>query len=163
MSGKESLNKFYGIWNLSEWSVAKIDGNKKFPYYGNVKGYLIYHPDNWVSANLMEKNRPELSENRGQLSKLRKKITDDIDPSVSTEMQKDMQDYFLAAHGYISYTGPFEIDDENVHHHIKTSLLPQWIGTTLIRNYSFSNDYQELTLSATQGDYTDKLIWKRES
>ena len=77
-------------------------------------------------------------------------------------MQQDMQDYFLAAHGYISYTGPFEIDDENVHHHIKTSLLPQWIGTTLIRNYSFSNDYQELTLSAVQGDYTDKLIWKRE-
>ena len=58
--------------------------------------------------------------------------------------------------------GLLKLTDENVHHHIKTSLLPQWIGTTLIRNYSFSNDYQELILSAVQGDYTDKLIWKRE-
>ena len=42
---KEHQQKFIGTWKLLEWSVEKLEGDKKYPFSGNVAGYLIYHPD----------------------------------------------------------------------------------------------------------------------
>ena len=51
----EHQQKFIGTWKLFEWSGEKPEGDKKYPFSGNVAGYLIYHPDGWMSANLMQK------------------------------------------------------------------------------------------------------------
>ena len=73
---------------------------------------------------------------------------------------KDLKDYFLAANGYISYGGKFRVDEFNVYHEIETSLLPQWINTTLIRSHKFNENNDTLTLSAEQDGFVDQLIWK---
>ena len=49
--------KFIGVWELDEWVVEKPNGDKTFPFSGNVDGFLIYHSEGWMSATLMQKNR----------------------------------------------------------------------------------------------------------
>ena len=62
--------KFIGIWKLDEWSVEKPNGNKTYPFSGDVDGYLMYHSDGWMTANLMQKNRIKVSDDRTQISKI---------------------------------------------------------------------------------------------
>ena len=71
---KEHQQKFIGTWKLFEWSVEKPEGDKKYPFSGNVAGYLIYHPDGWMSANLMQKNRVNVSDDRLKISKISKML-----------------------------------------------------------------------------------------
>ena len=48
--------KFIGIWKLDEWSVEKPDGNKTYPFSGDVDGYLMYHSDGWMTAKKSHKS-----------------------------------------------------------------------------------------------------------
>ena len=157
---REFINKFYGVWNLHEWSVMKPDGNKTLPFSGNVKGYLMYHQEGWMTATLMEEGRADTSNDRIRLAKLRNLLLSESKMSFDDENLKDLKDYFLAANGYISYGGKFRVDEFNVYHEIETSLLPQWINTTLIRSHKFNESNDTLTLSAEQDGFVDQLIWK---
>ena len=133
------------------------------PYGGGVDGYLLYSPAGWVSATLMARGRPTLSEDRFALHGLRKQLLAG-EPSALDESQLDLlADFFVAAHGYVTYCGPFDVDAREVHHHVHASLLPQWIGTTLDRVFTFNDDASELLLSAEQPGYTDRLHWRREA
>ena len=163
MKTEENINRFLGVWYLSEWSIQKPDGKIILPFSGAVEGYLIYNQEGWVSATLMEKERPILSDNRSELTRLRDELNDSKDLSLNSDTMHHLRNHFLAAHGYIAYTGPFNVDENNVYHEIKTSLIPQWIGTTLVREYDFSSNNHQLTLSANQGKFIDQLIWKREN
>jgi len=40
-------------------------------------------------------------------------------------------------------------------------MMPQWVGTTLVRNFCFDEQGNQLTLSAEQEETTDKLVWQR--
>ena len=35
----ENEKKFIGVWKLDEWSVEKPNGNKTYPFAGDVSGY----------------------------------------------------------------------------------------------------------------------------
>ena len=133
--------KFIGVWELDEWVVEKPNGDKTFPFSGNVDGFLIYHSEGWMSATLMQKNRDEVS--------------------LEGDLLNTTKNYFLAANGYVSYAGEFNADDINVYHNIKTSLLPQWVGTTLTRRHEFTLKNKTLTLSAESNDFKDFLVWKK--
>jgi hypothetical protein len=139
---KEHQQKFIGIWKLFEWSVEKPEGDKKYPFSGNVAGYLIYHPDGWMSANLMQNNRVN-------------------EISFDGDLLETIKNFFLASNGYVSYAGTFNADKSNVYHNVELSLLPQWVDTTLTREYSFSSKNTLLTLSAEFNGFKDLLVWKK--
>ena len=65
--------KFLGVWELDEWVVEKPNGDKTFPFSGNVDGFLIYHSEGWMSATLMQKNRTDVSNDRSKIAKISKK------------------------------------------------------------------------------------------
>jgi len=158
----QNLQKFHGVWKLTEWSVTQNATNTtRLPFGGHVDGHIIYSPDGWVSATLMEKNRPALSQDRLATGQLKQQLLSNPQAPLSQEEVSKVVPWFLAGFGYISYCGPFEIDDMNVHHHIQNSMMPQWVGTTLVRNFSFDEQGNQLTLSAEQEDTTDKLVWQR--
>ena len=79
MKTEENINRFLGVWYLSEWSIQKPDGKIILPFSGAVEGYLIYNQEGWVSATLMEKERPILSDNRSELTRLRDESNDSKD------------------------------------------------------------------------------------
>jgi len=152
---------FLGIWKLNEWSVEKPDGKKTYPFSGNVSGCLMYHPDGWMSANLMQNDRRNTSDDRLKISKISHLLKNKTEISFEGDLLETIKNFFIATNGYVSYAGTFNADDSNVYHNIELSLLPQWVGTTLTRKHSFSSKNTLLTLSAEFNGFKDLLIWKK--
>ena len=157
----EIEKNFSGIWKLNEWSVEKPDGKKTYPFSGNVSGYLMYHPDGWMSANLMQNDRRNTSDDRLKISKISHLLKNKTEISFEGDLLETIKNFFIATNGYVSYAGTFNADDSNVYHNIELSLLPQWVGTTLTRKHSFSSKNTLLTLSAEFNGFKDLLIWKK--
>lgn len=157
----EIEKNFSGIWKLNEWSVEKPDGKKTYPFSGNVSGYLMYHPNGWMSANLMQNDRINISDDRLKISKISHLLKNKTEISFEGDLLETIKNFFMASNGYVSYAGTFNADDSNVYHNIELSLLPQWVGTTLIRKHSFSSKNTLLTLSAEFNGFKDLLIWKK--
>ena len=156
----EIEKNFSGIWKLNEWTVEKPDGKKTYPFSGNVSGYLMYHPNGWMSANLMQNDRINISDDRLKISKISHLLKNKTEISFEGDLLETIKNFFMASNGYVSYAGTFNADDSNVYHNIELSLLPQWVGTTLIRKHSFSSKNTLLTLSAEFNGFKDLLIWK---
>ena len=157
----EIEKNFSGIWNLNEWSVEKPDRKKTYPFSGNVSGYLMYHPNGWMSANLMQNDRINISDDRLKISKINHLLKNKTEISLEGDLLETIKNFFMASNGYVSYAGTFNADDSNVYHNIELSLLPQWVGTTLTRKHSFSSKNTLLTLSAEFNGFKDLLIWKK--
>ena len=157
----EIEKNFSGIWKLNEWSVEKPDGKKTYPFSGNISGYLMYHPNGWMSANLMQNDRVNLSDDRLKISKISHLLKNKTEISFEGDLLETIKNFFMASNGYVSYAGTFNADDSNVYHNIELSLLPQWVGTTLTRKHSFSSKNTLLTLSAELNGFKDLLIWKK--
>ena len=152
---------FLGIWKLNEWSVEKPDGKKTYPFSGNGSGYLMYHPNGWMSANVMQNDRINISDDRLKISKISHLLKNKTEISFEGDLLETIKNFFMASNGYVSYAGTFNADDSNVYHNIELSLLPQWVGTTLTRKHSFSSKNTLLTLSAEFNGFKDLLIWKK--
>ena len=157
----EIEKNFLGIWKLNEWSVEKPDGKKTYPFSGNVSGYLMYHPNGWMSANLMQNDRINISDDRLKISKISHLLKNKTEISFEGDLLETIKNFFMASNGYVSYAGTFNADDSNVYHNIELSLLPQWVGTTLTRKHSFSSKNSLLTLSAEFNGFKDLLLWKK--
>ena len=157
----EIEKNFLGIWKLNEWSVEKPDGKKTYPFSGNVSGYLMYHPNGWMSANLMQNDRINISDDRLKISKISHLLKNKTEISFEGDLLETIKNFFMASNGYVSYAGTFNADDSNVYHNIELSLLPQRVGTTLTRKHSFSSKNSLLTLSAEFNGFKDLLLWKK--
>ena len=121
----------------------------------------MYHPDGWMSANLMQNDRTNVSDDRVKISKISHLLQNETEISIEGDLLETIKSFFLASNGYVSYAGTFNADDSNVYHNIELSLLPQWVGTTLTRKHSFSSKNTLLTLSAEFNSFKDLLIWKK--
>ncbi len=64
---------FHGVWRLADWSV-QLGGDSWRPYGGRVDGYISYHPAGWMSATLMERDRPAISQDRAARIHLTKAV-----------------------------------------------------------------------------------------
>ena len=156
------LNSFYGVWQLTDWSVTNsATGNARLPYDGHVDGHLIYSRDGWVSATLMERDRKPVSDDRRALYALARQIVAGDVAAIDHRSAALVLPYFLAGFGYVSYCGPFRVEGGKVYHELRNSLIPQWIGTTLVREFEFDDGARRLTLSAQQAGTVDRLVWQR--
>ncbi len=145
-----------GVWQLSRWSVTHHETESVYyPFSGAPEGYLIYSADGWVTANLMQRERSPVCEDRLQLRKMC------ATPPVDVGEIEPVWQWFLAGYGYVAYCGRFEVTQNRVHHHVQTSLIPQWVGTTLTRDMEWYSDKQELHLLAAGDELSDRLEWKR--
>ena len=91
---KENQQKFIGIWKLFEWSVEKPGGDKKYPFSGDVKGYLIYHPEGWMSANLMQNNRVNVSDDRLKISKISQMLKNESEILFDDDLLEAIKNFF---------------------------------------------------------------------
>ena len=153
--------KFIGVCSLNAWTVIKPDGSKTHPFSGNVEGLLIYHPSRWMSATIMQKNRKNVSDNRSDISKINHKLNNKTEIELDSNLLEIIKDFFLASNGYVSYAGEFNVDNINVYHNLKISLLPQWAGTILTRKYKFSSQNNILNLTAELNGFKDSLKWEK--
>ncbi len=133
-----------GTWRLVSMEARSSTGAVSYPLGKDGGGLLFYSADGYMSAILYRANRPRFG-------------TQDI--MAGTEAQ--LAD---AARTYVSYAGPYEVHGDRIHHRVRASLFPDWVGTTQERICSFEG--ARLVLSTDPiplggAELRVVLIWER--
>jgi hypothetical protein len=142
-----SRDQLIGAWRLLSAEFRSSDGKIAYPWGKNATGLLIYNASGYVSAQIMNPDRPKFASR--------------------DNFKGTPEETKFAFDGYQAYYGTFEIDEKGkmVIHHIIGNLFPNAIGVSFKRYYEFSiND--RLTLSTppmTMGGerIAGLLIWER--
>jgi hypothetical protein len=133
-------DKAIGVWSLVSYQAQDENGNIIYPLGKDATGFIMYHPDGYMSAQLMKQGRPAYA-------------SGDLHEGTKEEMSE-------AALGYLAYCGKYEIDEETstLTHHMEVSMNPTWLGQKQPRVASIEGDI----LSIYNGLHPDqKLIWKK--
>ncbi|MCM3571083.1 lipocalin-like domain-containing protein [Neobacillus mesonae] len=135
-----------GIWSLVSYHVTDDQGNKTYPMGEDCTGFIMYHPDGFMSAQMMSQGRPAYASG-----------------ALHTGTQEEMA---AAAQGYLAYCGPYEVDEENqiVTHHMSVSMNPTWLGDKQPRFVTLKDNIIEISSQPIIVDGKEqqtKLVWKR--
>lgn len=130
--------RLVGCWRLVEFSVTTNGDRATHPLGDHPLGTILYTPDGYMSA---------------QLAKPGHYAEDDQQPTAYA----------------IAYSGPYEVNEQasTVTHQVQVSVIPNWLGTTQLRQVQFP-DPGTLVLSAVergpQGDVltTTTITWSRQ-
>jgi hypothetical protein len=139
--------RLVGSWKLVSYEVRSDDGRRVvYPLGKDAKGYILYTPDGYMSAQIMQLDRPRYQA---------------ADPGRGTD-----EESAKAARGYLAYSGPYHVEDESVVvHEAEVSLFPNWVEETLSRKAVLNGRRLELSLTAPVpvGDeqLTAVLVWER--
>ena len=152
--------QFVGVWNCTRWDVTNLSTQEVQPVFGGrAAGHIIYTSDGWVSASLMEAGLPQIIDDRAIRLGLRAKLLDAGPNDLDAEERELLGAIALSALSYVGYCGPFDADDRDVHHHVKSAGRPNHVGITLTRSYEFDGD--ELKLWGDSFGFRDTVWWRR--
>jgi hypothetical protein len=136
-----------GAWTLESYQSIATDGSDvTYPLGVDARGIIMYTPDGYMSAQIMRAGRTPF---------------DRDDPHLAQD-----NELAAAAAGYLSYSGPYAVvDDSLIAHHVRLSLLPNWIGGIQYRKARLHESKLELSsaepLLIGGERRTAKLIWRR--
>ena len=57
--GEFTKEMVIGIWSLVSYETEDKEGNKTFPMGENCEGFIMYHPEGYMSAQMMTQGRPK--------------------------------------------------------------------------------------------------------
>ncbi len=132
-----------GSWQLLAW--RRLEGDTvSYPLGQGATGILIYAEDGGMAVQMTGANRPTIPT---------------ADP-----LGGDAQQRAAAYSTCLAYFGTWEVDGENVIHHVAASLFPNWSGTVQVR--PFACDGQELVLrtpptAGPHGTVVNEMAWVR--
>lgn len=122
---KPHATRLVGSWQLQRYQVV-VGGEPRSSILGvRPQGLLLYHPDGYMSAVMAARDRDAVNA-----------------PSLLAAGDRAA---LAAARSCIAYAGRYEVWGDQVHHHVENSLLPDWVGRTLVRTIRWQGDV--LTLS----------------
>lgn len=138
--------RFVGVWRL-ESIRDRLTGDRveDHPDLGpDVDGVLVYTASGRVSVQFMRVRRKQWR---------REEAPTDAERAD-------------ACRGYGAYAGRFEVDEAagTVRHHVETALIPNRVGTTLTRFFSFEGDRLTLSPPPFRRDGIEvrrSLVWRR--
>ena len=109
-------NPLIGVWRLITVEDHQPDGTVHYPYGERALGYLIYHPQGYMSATVMSAERPRLAGSTRPFA---------LSPEDAAAVLRTMGS---------AYCGTFELRDEStVIHHVEAALIPNMIGQHEVR------------------------------
>ena len=122
MIGSPAARRFIGVWRLESIRDRLPDGREAdHPDFGpDPDGLLIYTESGHVSVQFMRRGRA--------------RWRDESDPA-DAELAE-------ASRGYGAYAGRYEVDARAgvVLHHVETAVIPNRVGVTLRRHFSFEGE-----------------------
>ena len=141
-----SIDRFLGSWELDQYFATTSEGVVTYPLGEAAVGWGIYSPDGRMSAHLMRSDRGLFG------AGLRPGVDD-----IATDL------IVAAASGYIGYCGRYVVDPvaQTVSHAVECALIPDWVGTTMVRNYTFVSDDELILRPPPRGPVVSELRWKR--
>lgn len=141
-----SVDDFLGSWELLHYFATAGDGVVSYPLGEAAVGWGLYSPDGRMSAHLMRSDR-------GLFGAGLRPGVDEIAPDLIV----------AAASGYIGYCGRYFVDPEaqTVSHAVECALIPDWVGTTMVRHYTFLGDDELILRPPSRGPVISELRWRR--
>lgn len=109
-----------GTWHLVEWDCTLDGAYHNHPFGRAAQGMLQYTADGRMAAILMRPERPLFAK---------------ANLASGSDAEK-----IAAVNGYVSYAGTYRTEGNTVIHTVEFSLLPNWIGTELVREMSWTDD-----------------------
>jgi hypothetical protein len=135
-------NPLIGAWRLITVEDRQADGTVLYPYGERALGYLIYHPDGYMSATVMSAERPRLA-----------------NPSRPFALSTEDASAVLKTMGS-AYCGTWELRDEStVIHHVRAALIPNMIGEDEVRPFELDGD--RLYVYTLRPPVKTCAIWQR--
>ena len=135
-----------GSWKLISYVTETPDGKRSYPLGQDVEGLAVYLANGRVSIQFMKRDRPRFKSGdawRGTLEEER-----------------------AAFESFFGYAGRYTLAPatSTVTHHVEIASAPNYVGTDLVRTYSFSG--KRLTLRTPQRQLmgqtaTSTLVWER--
>uniref|UniRef100_A0A6U1XEK2 Lipocalin-like domain-containing protein n=1 Tax=Trieres chinensis TaxID=1514140 RepID=A0A6U1XEK2_TRICV len=117
------MSKLVGTWELvtwEQWEYTAEGSSRKHPFGQDASGQMIYTPEGTVMTILQKKKRSNFEKPCLGLGSPEEKCS--------------------AIDGYVSYSGTYQTHGKIIVHKITSSLLPNWIGTDLVREISWCSD-----------------------
>lgn len=128
----EVRQNLIGTWSLVEYKAMHKDAIIH-PMGPNAQGFLMYSPDGFVSAQLMQPGAPDFSDA-------------DLGGGTKEELSEAMK-------RYLAYCGRYELyetdGDVLVKHHMSVCTFPNWLGTTNDRVVKLYGDMLEINTAET--------------
>lgn len=144
---------FIGTWRLLDYSFQHDDGVVEKPWGSEVRGYLLYSPEGYMSGNLSPAR--DWASRRARLAERF---------STASRLQEAGMPGRSPRRDYIAYSGRYSVEGETVTHHVEVSLFPNWVGKPEVRYYQFEKDRLILrTPPIRVGRHTvvAQLVWER--
>ncbi len=116
-------DRLIGAWKLVSYEDRPVDGSDPvYPMGKNPQGIIMYTPDGFMSAQLATPDRAHFA-------------SGDWFDATDAEYREE-------ASTYISYTGPFHVDEDaqTLTHTMFISLFPNWTGQTQPRVVRMEGD-----------------------
>ncbi len=145
---------------MQSWQVTTSDGHQHLPYGESPQGSLVYTADGTVAVHMMVPDRQPLDLDSRLIARCRRigtgtQADDPDDPELSEAKRR----LFASAITFQAYSGSYVVEGDTVTHKVRLALWPEWVGTDLVRTFSFDGD--ELILSADNPGMRHELRWRR--
>lgn len=154
MTEQATAEDFAGTWRLLEYSFHHEDGTVEHPWGDQVVGYLLYSSQGFMSANLSPVRRNW----RFRRARLKAEVPATDHPGLVRLARRGVP------RDYIAYSGPFELNNGTIIHHVEVSLFPHWVGLPQVRHFAFSGNQLTLRtpiISSGRDRVIAQLRWER--
>lgn len=138
---KTLYEQVLGVWELVSFQSADEKGELTYPLGIDPHGYLMYHPDGYVSVQMAKRYRPRYA-------------------SGDTFIGGTDEEILEAARGFSTYSGRFEVVEKEscLIHYMDISLNPTRIGLNEPRLAWVADDLLCLQSGIKP---ENKIIWRR--
>jgi hypothetical protein len=153
MPTKPSAADFVGTWRLLDYSFIHEDGVVEHPWGTEVRGYLLYSAEGYMSGNLSPAR--DWKSRRARLTAAFK--AHDGAAALRVAQSAGRRDY-------IAYAGRYTVEGDTVTHHVEASLFPNWVGRPEVRYYKFEDNTLTLRTGPVRSGMhtiTAQLVWER--
>lgn len=133
-------NSVVGRWKLKSWRLVGSEG-ETFPLGTNAQGTVLYTSDGFMSVMLMAAERPVVG----------------WPPAA---MPASVDDTIAAYATFVGYSGRYEVQGQNVLHHVELASTPTHVGSHFTRGFAVNGDELQLTHRTPSG-IDGYLIWER--
>ena len=154
-------DKFVGTWKLASWNHI-VDGIET-PYLGlGATGLLIYTGDGHMSAQVMGAGRQATGMAPEQVRRVVMNLHRSWTSRGVLKALRAIVNYWKGSLSYVAYAGRYEIDGDEVVHHVDLGLIPDWCGADQRRRFRFeANDRLVLMVDPIEGGTEHILVWER--
>jgi hypothetical protein len=138
-----SKSNLIGTYQLVSWEHRHESGEVTHPLGPDAQGVISYSQDGYVSVHIMAKNRKA--------------------HAAADLFGGEMTEFKNSATTHLSYCGTFEIQGNEVVHHVSICSFPNWVNSQQRRDWEFKNGQLLLTAHGVQvgnekvGAY---LVWQ---